>query len=529
MIFGRAARVVADVGRMAAGVGVVVLVIAVVLRSDAIDLQRWVHALTRWQWWLLGASLLVYLPGRVMERAGWRYPDARRATHRAARTAARKAAWSDASRATPRAARKAAWREFERVRGRGDEDAVAAVSAPLAATAWDPWAPPRQVILIAGYLAGNEAETHLFGLDRLAFCCTVDGSVPVEPAERLAAAEALALRGAAVGASDLFAAAALALVRLAQGRHAAAAELLRPHLGDDPQVDALFAVTLLDDDPVAAVRAARAAWESLTEEQRRQPMADTVAHALAHVERAASGEDVVPRVVADADERAPAGSAATPRPRVRGGVRRAALALVAAAVLRARDDVTAERARAWRRLRRSGGDEQVLATLSAPLAALAWDDGTPARRAVSTAVRLAGHEAETQLFGLDRLAGCCREDGAVPIDPAERLVAAEALALRGFVRGPSAPLPATALALVRLAQGRHGAAADVLRPHLDHDLQVRALYAVARLDVDPDAARHEARAAWQSLSAKQRRRPPAGTIRRALAHVEKRAAPVGSA
>jgi hypothetical protein len=243
---------------MVAGVGAVILVVALAFWSGLVD--RLPTGTGAWQGdlavlaFLLAISALLHAAGRFAPSE---------------------------PRANLGAEQRRAWREFQRLYG--EDDAVAAISAPLAAMAWGDKATTYQVVA-AMYLAGNEAETHLFGLDRLAFCCRADGSVPIDPAERLAAAEALALHGRALHPSDAFLAAALALVRLAQHRPEEAADLLRHHLDRDPQIRALFAVALLDGDPDAARREARAAWESLGEDERKLPRVGTVRHALAHVE-----------------------------------------------------------------------------------------------------------------------------------------------------------------------------------------------------------------------------------------------------
>lgn len=200
-------------------------------------------------------------------------------------------------RAQVRAEHERAWREFERLSDDADLSGLAAISASLATAAWDAGTPLPRTITIAGYLAGNEAETHLFGLDRLALCCRPDGAVPIAPAQRLADAEALAALGVSLVPDHWFAELSLALVRLAQQRRAEAAELVRPHVADtgEPwaaQARALLAVALVDDDPDAARREARTAWDGIAEAHRGAPGSDTVARALAYVERHTSTAEV---------------------------------------------------------------------------------------------------------------------------------------------------------------------------------------------------------------------------------------------
>jgi hypothetical protein len=155
------------------------------------------------------------------------------------------------------------------VRGRaaGDETTLAVDSAVLAQVAWGD-ALPGTAAAAGAHLAGNEAETHLFGLDRLACCCRADGSVPVAPAERLAAAAALAERAVSLAPGDAHTAGALALVRLAQGRPDDAHELIRPHLGTGTpawraELLAILAMSQLAADPGAALGIARAAADLL--------------------------------------------------------------------------------------------------------------------------------------------------------------------------------------------------------------------------------------------------------------------------
>lgn len=183
------------------------------------------------------------------------------------------------------------WSEFLRHQDDADLDAVAVISASLAAAAWDARTATPHRISIAGHLAGNEAETHLFGLDRLALCCRPDGSVPISPAQRLADAERLAELAASLDPGGWSGELPLALVRLAQHRRAEAAPLARRHVADSrgqawaEQPRAILAVALLDDDPDAARREARTAWDNIDEKQRSAPGAETVARALAYIER----------------------------------------------------------------------------------------------------------------------------------------------------------------------------------------------------------------------------------------------------
>jgi hypothetical protein len=149
----------------------------------------------------------------------------------------------------------------------GDETTIAVDSAVLAQVAWGD-ALPETAAAVGAHLAGNEAETHLFGVDRLAYCCRADGSVPIAPAERLAAAAALAERAVSLAPGDANPAAALAVVRLAQGRPGEAHELIRPHLGTGTpawraELLAILAMSQLDADPGAALGIARAAAELL--------------------------------------------------------------------------------------------------------------------------------------------------------------------------------------------------------------------------------------------------------------------------
>lgn len=181
------------------------------------------------------------------------------------------------------------------------DDLVAAESAALAAAAWDGLPEPAEAASVGAYLAGNEAETLLFGLDRLAYCCRPDGAVPLDPAARLAAAAALAEHAHALRPGDWFPAGALALVRLAQQRPTDARRLVRPHLEARrrPNADAvviraqllaLAAMTELAGDPARAIAQATAAWRLLPEDGRDDnPATATVTHVLAHVRRATQG------------------------------------------------------------------------------------------------------------------------------------------------------------------------------------------------------------------------------------------------
>jgi hypothetical protein len=268
---GRTRDVVVDVVRMGAGVCGVVVVTAAVLLWSPLDSLRTSGV---WEGLVLVSAFAVVVDALVVST----------------RWLTRRLVPSARLRAQVRAEHERAWREFERLPQDADLGALAAISASLAAAAWDAGTPLARTVTIAGYLAGNEAETHLFGLDRLAFCCRADGSVPIAPAQRLADAEALAALGASLLPDNSFTAGSLALVRLAQDRRAEAAALVRPHVTDGgdvwaAQVRALLAVALLDDDPDAALREARTAWETLDEEQRGARGSDTVAHALAYVER----------------------------------------------------------------------------------------------------------------------------------------------------------------------------------------------------------------------------------------------------
>ena len=175
---------------------------------------------------------------------------------------------------------------------------IAEQSAVLAAAAWDGRTATADAARVGAYLAGNEAETLVLGLRRLALCCRADGAVPLDAAGRLAAAGALAEHAHALRPHDWFTAGALALVRVAQRRPADARRLVRPHLetrrrrpGDDDvylaQLLAIAALTEVAGDPDRAIAQATAAWERLPVDGRdAHPAAETVANVLAHVRRA---------------------------------------------------------------------------------------------------------------------------------------------------------------------------------------------------------------------------------------------------